>query len=207
MFFLVAGLSAYMTANRPYGVIYVDLGDGRGPAAVRRAYDVSALEGKALSRKVNEQLIGEAHIIRQDAKIGLELGQFVTDYKGKKVLACQIYDSIEMIFLSEGEASHGMVPQMSVEGACRNSGEKLLWMQPIWIPVADLLSRPTTTSVIDFFDDEPVSLRFGNIGDEWPRRWVLNRLILRDEDRPGEDLTIDRNAIRSANPSSLLLEF
>lgn len=207
LFVAVTLLSSYVAANRHYGVIYVDLGDGRGPAAIRRAYDVSDLEGKALSRKVNEQLIGEAHILKLESKIGLELGQFVTDFNGKKMLACSIYERVEMIFQSEGIASHGEVPEMAVEGPCRNSGEKLMWMQPIWIPVADLLARPTTTAAVDFFDEEPVSLRFENVGDQWPRQWILNKVILHDEQRPDQNLIVDRNSIRAANPKSLLLEF
>ncbi|MGE0762839.1 MAG: hypothetical protein AB7N80_06145 [Bdellovibrionales bacterium] len=208
VFFAVVFMAAvYSASSNHFGMIYIDLGDGRGPAAIGRVYDVSALEGKALSRKVNEQLIGEAHVLKEGKKIGLELGQFVTESKGKKMLACSVYDRVELVFQSEGEATAGEVPQMSVEGACRNSAEKLLWMQPIWIPVGDLLQRSPATSAIDFFDQEPVSLRFENLGDQWPRRWVLNRLILHDDHRPGENITIERSAIRAANPKSLIIEF
>ena len=209
VFFLaIFACGIYFSKNRPFGVIYIDLGDGRGPAAIRRAYDVSTLEGKALSRKVNEQLVGEAHVLKEGQKIGLELGQFVTEVKGQKLLACSVYDRVEMVFYSDGEASSGEVPQMSVEGKCRNSGNKVMWMQPIWIPTAELLNRsPASTSAVDFFDGEPVSLRFTNVGDQWPHRWILNKVTLYDDQKTGQTITIERSAIRAANPSSLLLEF
>lgn len=208
VFVAVFALGMYFANTRPFGVIYVDMGNGRGPAAIRRAYDVSALEGKALSRKVNEQLIGEAHVLKMDEKIGLELGQFVTELKGQKLLACSVYDRIEMTFQSEGEASSGEVPQMIVEGKCQNSGDKVMWMQPIWIPTADLLTRsPASTSAVEFFDKEPVALRFENVGDQWPRRWILNKVTMYDDQKTGATITVERNAIRAANPTSLLLEF
>ena len=199
---------AVLSSQRQFGVVYIDMEDGRGPAAIRRVYDVSALEGKAFSRKVNEQLIGEAHVLKQGARLGLELGQFVTEVKGKKLLACSVYDRIEMVFQSDGEASAGELPLMSVEGKCRNSGEKVMWMKPIWIPTDELLSRsPSHTAAMDFFDGEPVSLRFENVGDQWPQRWILTKVSLYDDQNTGQTITIERNAIRAVNPASLLLEF
>lgn len=208
VFVAVLAITAYISSTRSFGVIYIDLGDGRGPAAIRRAYDVSALEGKALSRKVNEQLIGEAHILKDGDKTGLELGQFVTEVKGKKVLACSVFERVELTFQSEGEASSGEVPQMIVEGRCRNSGNKMTWMEPIWIPTADLLTRsPASTTAVDFYDGEPVSLRFENVGDQWPRKWILNKIKLYDDQNTAQTISVERSAIRAANPSSLLLEF
>lgn len=201
---VVAGL----ISQRQYGVIYVETEDGRGPSAIGRSFDVSSLEGKALSKKINEQLVSEAHILRENENIGIELGQFVTETKsGRKVLACSVYDRVQLMFKGEGEASHGDMPQLLVEGPCRNSNEKIKWMKPIWIPISDVLKKPTNDGDLNYYDSEPVSLTFANLGSSWPRRWILESIQLYDKDDTSQRITVERSSIREAAPKSILMEW
>lgn len=202
--FLVAMLSGAMFSSRHYfGVIYVDVGDGRGPAAIRRSYDVTGLEGMALSKKIHERLVGDAKILQKDQSIGIELGQFVTNRK----IACLVYDRVQMVFVGENEATAGEAPQMLVEGPCRTADESPLWIAPIWIPVDEIVSRPTTTAEINFFDDRKLSLKFSHIGDQWPKRWVLDSVRLSDDQDISNEIIVQRSEIRQAAPQSILLTF
>lgn len=207
VFVAVAGWAAHSINSRNFGVVYVDLGDGRGPAAVRRAYDVSHLDGLALSKKINDRLVGDAKVLRKDGAIGLELGQFVTEVGQRKQLACSVYNRIQMVFQAEGEAVSGHAPEMLVEGHCVTAESDVMWMRPIWIPISEILRSPTSTNDLSFYDQEPVSLKFSFIGDQWPKRWVLNSLRLYHSEKTGGDVIIDRKDVRAASPKSILLEF
>ncbi len=206
-FVAVAALAGYLASTKPYGVVYVDLGDGRSPAAVRKTYDVSDLDGMALSKKINERLVGDAHVLQKEGAIGLELGQFVSQVGNTKRLSCAIYNKVQLVFMAEGEANSGHAPEMLVEGDCLTAKEKVMWMQPIWIPVADVLSRPTTTNDISYYESDPVSLKFTYVGSEWPKRWVLNSVRLYHTDKAEKDVVVDNAEIRAASPDSILLEF
>jgi hypothetical protein len=207
MFVLVAGYMTYATSMNHYGVIYVDVGDGRDPAAIRRAYDVSHLDGLALSKKINERLVGDSRILKRDDAIGLELGQFATLSGQNKRLACAIYDRVQMVFQGEGEASNSRPPEMLVEGYCRTSKKDVLFMEPIWIPVTQILASPATSNDLTFYDDEPVSLKFSHINGEWPRRWVLNSIRLYHSEQENQEVIVDREEIRLARPKSIEVQF
>jgi hypothetical protein len=206
-FIAVAGFASYSVSSRNFGVVYVDLGDGRGPAAIRRAYDVSDLDGLALSKKINDRLVGDAKILKKDGAIGLELGQFVTEVGSRKQLACSVYNRVQMVFQAEGEAVSGHAPEMLVEGDCLTADNNVMWMKPIWIPTNEILRSPTSTNDLSFYDQDPVSLKFTYIGDQWPTRWVLTSLRLYHSGKPGGDVIIDRKEVRAASPKSILLEF
>ncbi len=211
LFVGLAMWSAIKVANQPYGVIYVDLGNGRGPAAIRRSYDVSDLAGLALSKKIHERLVGDAHLLRRENEIGIELGQFVSDgpRPGQKLLTCSIYDRVQLVFIGEGEATSSHPPEMLVEGPCQNSAERVLWIEPIWIPYAEILGRPTTTGEMNYFDQDSfkLSLRFAYLSDQWPQRWVLDSIRLYSQERKADDIIIERAAIRQAAPKSLVLNW
>lgn len=207
VFVMAASFAAYKTMNSHYGVIYVDLGDGRGPAAVRRGYDVSGLDGRALSRKMNDCLVGDAHILRREGSVGLELGQFVARSDQGKRLACSIYDRVQMVFQGEGEATDTHRPEMLVEGNCDTADNNILWMKPIWIPVDEILKRTTATNDLSFYDAEPVSLKFTYLGEEWPRRWILNSIRLYHSSVPDREIIVDREEIREVSPKSIVLDF
>lgn len=203
--------SAIKVAEQPYGVIYVDLGNGRGPAAVRRSYDVSDLAGLALSKKIHERLVGDAHLLYRENEVGIELGQFVTDgdRPGAKRLTCSIYDRVQLVFNGDGEATSSHPPEMLVEGPCLNSAERVLWIEPIWIPYGEILGRPTTTGEVNYFDQDSfkLSLRFAYMSEQWPKRWVLDSIRLYNQERKVDDIIIERAAIRQAAPKSLVLNW
>lgn len=207
--FVAAVLGGAMFSSRHYfGVIYVDLGDGRGPAAIRKSYDVTGLEGLALSKKIHERLVGDAKILLREQDIGIELGQFATEVaKGRKQMACSVYDRVQMVFMGKDEATSGHAPEMLVEGPCRMAEDSPLWIAPIWIPVNEITSRPTTTAELNFFDDRKLSLRFSHMGEAWPKEWILDSIRLSDDDGGSDDIIILRSEIRQVAPDSILLTF
>lgn len=203
---VLGGLNFY--SRHRVDLVYVEIGDGRQPAAVRRELDLSHLDGLALSQKINERLVGDAQVMTADGRVGLRLGQFVIEGEdGRKRLACSRYDRIEMVFMAEGVADAGQVPMMVVEGNCQVSEENLSWIRPIWIPVGEITTSVPGNKDLNFYDHEPVSVRFTAMGSVWPQQWVLKGVRLFSSAGPGTELVISNSEIRNANPRSIILQW
>lgn len=207
--FVLAGLAGwYLAELNKTDVIYVDLGNGRGPAAIRQSFYVGGLNGLALSKKIHDRVVGDAHILNRDGEMGIELGQFVTEDKNsRKVLACSLYDRVELQFIGEGVASHGESPRMVIQSDCRISTNDIKWMEPIWVPTSEILSQPTSVKQMSFLDKQAVSFQFTEVGDEWPVTWVLESLRLYNSEQPEVEVAIDRSEIRQVAPNSIILEW
>lgn len=204
---MVVGVSLF-SSRQYFGVIYVDLGDGRVPAAIRKSYDVSGLEGIALSKKIHDRLVGDAKVMRRDSEVGIELGQFVVEgASGRKQITCSIYDRVQMVFIGENEANNGHSPEMLVEGPCRNAAESPLFIETFWIPVSDIQKQPTTTAELNYFDDRQLSLKFSHMGDEWPKTWVLDSIRLSDDEKHQGEILVERSEIRQIAPQSILMDW
>lgn len=208
LFIATVGMGVFFQSQHRTQVVLIEFGEGRGPAAVNRALDLSHLDGMALSKRINERLIGDAHILNRNDSIGIELGQFVTEGRdGKKRLACSIYSKIEMIFIGEGIGEGGAQPHMVVAGPCNFSDKNISWMEPIWIPYKTILEDPPGNKEIRFYDSEPVELSFSNMTSEWPSLWVLKAIRLYSEKQPTHEIIVSHDEIRKAAPKSIVLQW
>ena len=186
---------------------YVDnsFSGSRDPAAIRKSYDFSELDGIALSQASKQRLIAGARILKEQTEVGVELGHFVMRGQGgQKTFACNKYSKVRLGFDGDGMAIGGDKPQMEVEGACEISAD-INRISPLWIPVAKIMGEPVAEGEFDFRDQHPIKIRFSNVSDQWPMAWVLKSIKLVSD--AGEEVTIEGGELRQMIPKPLILEF
>lgn len=150
----------------------------RDPAAIRQVYDFSHLRGSALEVAMKERMVAGLEVFKSDGRVGLALGHFAfVNASGEKTLGCREYGKVTMVFEAEGIVVNGERPSMEVEGACEFSDD-LAKVNPLYIPVARILGEKPADGEFQFRDGKEVTVRFGNLSDEWPRKWVLTGLRL-----------------------------
>lgn len=153
-------------------------GISRDPAAIRRNYDFSGLDGTALAKAQKMRLLSGVKVLKEKSGVGVELGHFVIRGEdGQKTFACQKYGKISMTFVGDGSASNGELPKMEVEGKCEMSAD-VNSISPLWIPVAKILGEPVADGEFNFHDEKPISVRFANVADQWPVTWQLQSVRL-----------------------------
>lgn len=185
-FFVFAVASGYMLGARSWdGSIYVtDMSFGanpRNPAAIKKELDFSRLDGADLITATQKRLVTAAKVIDELAdtgSLGIELGHFVVrDEEGHRRLACDaFYDRIELRFEAEGITESGETAAMEIDGPCRASEGDISSIEPIWIPVAKIMSEEPVD--MDLSYDEAVKFRFKNMTSSWPKRWRLSAVRL-----------------------------
>jgi hypothetical protein len=179
----------------------------RDPAAIKRVYDFSSLEGSALNYATKQRLLDGFKVVHSDKDIGLELGHFVMKGKdGAKEFACQKYSKVIMTFAGDGSAHSGELPSMEVEGACEISPD-INSIAAIWIPVSRILGEPVADGEFDFREGRTSKLKFANVADEWPRIWQLRNLKLVDPTGANGDILIEGKELRDTIRRPLIIEF
>lgn len=145
----------------------------RDPAAIRQSYDFTHLRGSALEIAMRERTLGGIQIVKKSDGVGLQLGHFaLVNSFGEKTLGCREYPKVVMQFEAEGTVVNGERPQMEVEGDCEYS-EDLTSTHPMWIPFAKILNEKPADGEFQFREGKAITIRFANLGDEWPRKWIL----------------------------------
>lgn len=186
---------------------YVDSGfsGSRDPAAIRRSYDFSELDGVALSQATKQRLVAGARLLKESAQTGIELGHFVVrGQSGQKTFACHKYSRVLLEFEGDGVAVAGEKPQMEVEGACEISAD-INRISPLWVPISKILGEPVAEGEFDFRDPHPIKVRFSHVSDEWPSTWILQSVRLESEQ--GDALRIEGEELRQLVPKPMVLMF
>jgi hypothetical protein len=179
----------------------------RDPAAIKKVYDFSNLEGSALDFAAKQRLLDGVRVVRDQKDIGIELGHFVIrDDSGQKVFACQKYSKIILGFRGEGTAVAGEVPQMEVEGGCEISTD-INSIAAIWIPVSRILQEPVADGEFDFRDGKPSKLKFVNVLDQWPSTWQLYSIRLQDPSGASSEVSIPISELKQILKRPLIFNF
>lgn len=165
----------FLTFFIGYSIIYFTtekFTTNRDPAAIRQVYDFTHLRGSSLDYAIKERLLQGMQISKTDQSIGLQLGHFIFQTAdGENALGCQKFSKVILTFQAEGAAVNGIRPTMEAEGPCAYS-QNSMNISALNIPVAKILNEPTGDGEIEY-PDEKISLKFANITDSWPRKWVL----------------------------------
>lgn len=163
----------------------------RDPAAIKKVYDFSNLEGADLDLAMKKRLVGDVRVVPGDREVGLELGQSVVRSEdGGKQFVCQKYSQVVMFFEGEGMAIGGESPKMEVEGQCEVSND-INRISAIWIPVQRIRGEPVADGEFDYRDGKPVKIRFANVSDEWPSSWRLKAVRLYDPSGANSEIYVD----------------
>jgi hypothetical protein len=179
----------------------------RDPAAIKRVYDFSQLEGSALNFAAKQRLLEGAKVVRDETDVGVELGHFVIKGSdGQKVFACQRYSKVILSFEGDGMAVAGELPKMEVEGGCEISSD-INSIAAVWIPVSRILGEPVADGEFDFREGHPAKLKFANVSDQWPKLWQLKSLRLTDPSGENSDVAIEAAELKKILQKPFLLNF
>lgn len=196
---------SYSSKSSPDQYVSQNYSGSRDPAAIRKSYDFSDLDGIALADASKQRLLAGARVLKESSDLGIELGHFVVrSESGEKVFACKQYQKIVLQFDGDGMAVGGERPLMEVEGACEVSAD-INRMAPLWIPVAKILGEPAADGEFDFRSEHPIKLKFKNVADAWPVAWVLKNVRLESES--GQSVEINQDDLRNLTPRPVVLEF
>jgi len=208
VFFAIGFYFSWSSNEFPLEVATFDLPKAsRDPAAIKKVYDFSHLEGSALVFATKQRLLEGAKIIPGNQDIEVDLGHFVlrgTD--GQKEFACQRFSKVIMNFEGEGLAIGGELPQMEVEGVCEISKD-INTMAAIWIPTSRILGETVADGEFDYREGHPTKLKFANVSEQWPKLWRLKSVQLVDPSGEYADLTIQDQELKEILKKPFLVKF
>lgn len=177
----------------------------RDPAAIRKVYDFSNLDGNALTLASKQRIISGFETFRKGDTLAIALGHFVVrGNDGQKQFACRKYSHVVLSFEGEGMAVGGEKPSMQVEGPCQEA-EDINQISPLMIPVARILNQPVNDGEFEFREEQIVRVRFSNVADQWPTTWALTSVKLSND--VSEEVSIGREEIRSLTERPVVLQF
>lgn len=168
------GLS--LALNSWEGRVFVSLNryDSRSPAAIKKAFDFSQLEGSALRNASQHRLVTDARVINESERVGIELGHFLMrDEAGNRTTACGYYNQMELKFVAEGMAQNGDPIELKITGPCSVKDKDLNRMDPLYLPVSEILKEEPRTFEFPSTLQPGVRFSFSNIATSWPRTWIL----------------------------------
>jgi hypothetical protein len=179
----------------------------RDPAAIKKTYDFSHLEGSALNYAAKQRLLDGAKVIQEDKDLGVELGHFVIRGEdGQKAFACQRYSKVVLGFEGDGVAVGGELPQMEVEGNCEISSD-INSIAAVWIPVSKIIGEPVADGEFDFREGHVAKLKFFNVSDQWPKTWMLRTVKLVDPTGTNGEVAIPVSELKAILKKPLILNF
>ncbi len=180
-----------------YSVIYCTSDQtpvNRDPAAVRNNFDFSHLNGEKLHEAVKQRLLTGLELRKTPAGAGIGLGHFVfVDDRGQKKLACQEFGKVSLSFEAEGVSVAGEKPVMEIEGRCEYSSD-MTKISPLFVPIAKILGERPGDGEFQFNEGAPVTIRFSNLPEEWPRTWLLKSVKLLNE-KASEALVVESDEV------------
>ena len=197
---LAAIIGASVSLRSWNGISYYYLDENkRHPAAVRRAFDFSQLEGDALELASQKRLLSDARVVnlKKGFGWGIELGHFITrGDRGERQFACGFYDRVELTFFAKGMAISGERPLMMVEAGCR-IGDNVNRISAIPIPVSKILQEPPGDLEFQYLEENPVVIKFNHVVDQWPRKWSLYSVRLFHHSITNREVKVDSTQIQN----------
>lgn len=204
------GFGLWVTRHSKHFVQNVDQASkspSRDPAAIKKVYDFSGLDGSALDLASKQRLLSGAEVVKSDADVGIKFGHFVfkgTD--GQKIFACQKYSKMVLEFEGDGSISGDSKPSMEVEGNCSFSAD-INSISPLLIPISKILGEPVGDGEFDFREGHQMKIRFANVMDEWPTLWRLKGIKLYDQENPNQEVKINDQELKQLVDKPLVLNF
>lgn len=208
IFFAFGFYASWYSKEFPMDAYYtIPAKSSRDPAAIKKVYDFSHLQGSALDFAAKQRLIEGAKVVHDRQDVGVELGHFVVKGNdGQKQFACQHYSRIVLQFQGEGVAVAGELPQMEVEGACEISPD-INSIAAVWIPVSKILGEPVSDGEFDFREGKLARLKFTNVSDQWPKMWQLRSVRLVDPSGAHSEVTIQTSELKEILDKPFLVTF
>ncbi|MCB0355889.1 MAG: hypothetical protein KDD40_02720 [Bdellovibrionales bacterium] len=196
MFIFTVALGMTVAIRSWKGMVYWYPEKSRNPAAIKKVFDFSHLEGRALEMASYKRLVVDALVTDDTDSLGVELGHFVVKgLNDQRQFACDVYNKVELVFESADMSVSGEPSKMKVEADC-NVHKDINRIDTVWIPMRKILQEKEGDKELQFTEKGGVHLTFYNIGDRWPRAWTLSNVKLYNDDDFSKMLQIDRSQMR-----------
>jgi hypothetical protein len=167
----------------------------RDPAAIRKVYDFSTLDGSALSQATKHRIISGFEVIKDEQGLGIALGNFVVKgNQGSKEFSCRKFQTITLSFVSDGVAIAGEKAKMEIEGRCEVSSD-INKLMPLILPLNKILGQPVADGEFDFWQEDQIKVRFSNVADSWPAQWTLSKVKMSNDNN--EELVVEESDIQA----------
>jgi hypothetical protein len=204
----------------PYEVTQsISPNQSRDPAAIKKSYDFSNLEGNDLNRATKERVMAGAEVVEENTddgfQVGLQLGHFVVKSpNGEKQFACDRYSTMQLTFNGDGAIQSGELPKMEVEGSCF-IGADTNTINPLMIPVAKIMGEPVADGEFQFYKstaankntNNEVHVRFFNVADSWPRMWSLKSIRMYNKENPSQEVFINAKDMIEISRQPIIIQF
>lgn len=197
----------------------------RSLASMKNQYDLSCTPNEKLTQAIAARIVSGLKIERKEDYLGIHVGHFVTFDKREdketfcksgqergisssypapqKKMACQLYPKLIIGFEADGEASNGEKRVMEVEVPCSVSAD-LSQTDVAWIPWTQLANETPFEGESKYSKPSPVSITIRNVADQWPTKWILNRIsYVSSSDR----IIVERGEIEGIAKRPFVLEF
>jgi hypothetical protein len=214
LFLAAIGFANWLTVRSWNGTVYVYIGERRAPASVRTVQDYTPINRKAIYRSARAQLMAEAAAVRDGGDIAVTLGHPIVPREegGGRDFACEVaghtsvYDRMEINFYGTGISDNGEEPHMVIDTACQ-AGAELDQLEPVWIPMQEIVSAEPRDQELQVSGDQPAIIRLEHIPGAWPEKWVLVSVRFYREDSPDDDLIVDARHLRDGGTALLSFDF
>ena len=211
-FLSFAALGVLLGAHSWKGTFFVHIGDPRSPAAVPKQLDFSNLKGVDLSQLSKEHMLKQAKVVQKPNAVGVSLGHFVmTNSKGEKAFACDLFQKLEMTFAAQGMAESGARPTLQMKGPCRPSSDMKL-LEPLWLSTSHLKRVPLSEHFQSVGDQRlhPSSaltqVKFKNLHANLPTEWSLIGIRLLSTQGKGPKLSLNHHDLIQMDPQPLTIQ-
>lgn len=185
------------------GMIYFFPENERDPAAIGKVFDFSHLEGRALQMASQKRLLAEAQILKEESRIGIELGHFITkNQRGSQILACHLYDQVQLSFVSADMAVAGKPTRLIVTAPC-SSGADVNHIETIWIPMASIMADRPGDRELQIMHPQELNIKIENSGDQWPQAWSLDSVRLFNKLDESKQIEVTAERVRHLLPKPI----
>lgn len=180
---------------------------GRDPAAIRRLYDFSGLEGSALESASKKRLLSGARLVPNKDGLKIELGHFVfSDKNGQRDFACNVFDRVELVFLGQGVAVSGEQARLTVTGPCQYKDD-VNQISAIEVPLKKLLKETPGDLDLVYSEFPELHISTEHAIDFWPEEWELIEISLKNSQGSGSSMRVLSEDIRAWYQGPMTVEW
>ncbi|MBC7420428.1 MAG: hypothetical protein H7328_06830 [Bdellovibrio sp.] len=156
------GISVFFSISEKFDI-------ARDPASIDgKVFQISTLSSEQIKAQLSQKIK-----VRTTAD-----GKKSIQFSGFSSALCKTYPEIEMEFQAEGVAVAGETPIMKVTSPCQ-PGQDPADMAAIFLPIENLLKEKPRSAEYKFAGFV-AKVEFKNASDEWPREWVLTKVLFKN---------------------------
>jgi hypothetical protein len=179
----------------------------RLPASIPKTkiFDFTKIAQGSPEIALRKHILNKSEALVKNGSFGVRVGHFmVQNSEGRTESACDVYDSVTYTFEAEGMAVNGQRPKLILSGLC-HSETQATTLEPLWIPVAELMKKPAGNMDYSSNDSDQTTIRLEDMDMIWPRHWVLSTIQFHGRDQSTAPLILDRQEVYRYSRSPLVM--